>query len=75
MILKIYYPKTRGKLEYDDVWGKAGEERNFFSTEIHNRVYEGRTRRLTTWHNGNEYYFYGIDIEDLTNKRNLNNGF
>ena len=74
MILKIYYPQIRGTLTHDDTWGKTGEERNFFSTEIHNRVYEGRTRKFTTWHDSNEYYFYGVDIDDITNKRNLNNG-
>jgi hypothetical protein len=74
MILKIYYPTLRGSLTYDDTWGKAGDERNFFSTEIHNRVYEGRTKKFKTFHLSNEYYFYGVDIEDLTNQRNLNNG-
>ena len=74
MLLKIYYPGIRGKLDQDDTWGKSGDVRNFFSTEIHNRVAQGKTRKLTTWHKSNEYYFYGIDIEDLTNKRNLNNG-
>ena len=75
MILKIYYPQIRGTLTYDDTWGKAGDERNFFSTEIHNRVYEGKTRKLTTWHNGSAFFFYGVDIDDLTNQRNNNNGF
>ena len=74
MILKIYYPQIRGTLTHDDTWGKSGEERNFFSTEIHNRVYEGKTRKLTTWHDNKEFFFYGVDIEDLTNKRNINNG-
>ena len=74
MILKIYYPNVRGTLEYNDLWGKAGEERNFFSTEIHNRAFEGRTKRFTTWHNNSEYYFYGVDIDDLTNGRNVDNG-
>ena len=74
MLLKIYYPGIRGTLDHDDTWGKAGDVRNFFSTEIHNRVANGKTRKFTTWHKSNEYYFYGIDIEDLTNKRNLNNG-
>ena len=64
----------KGTLDHDDTWGKAGDVRNFFSTEIHNRVANGKTRKFTTWHKSNEYYFYGIDIEDLTNKRNLNNG-
>jgi hypothetical protein len=75
MILKIYYPKERGILLYDDVWGRAGDERNFFSTEIHNRVHEGRTRKFKAFHLNKEYYFYGVDIDDITNKRNLNNGF
>jgi hypothetical protein len=38
MILKIYYPDSKGTLEKDDTYGKAGSVRNFFSTEIHNRV-------------------------------------
>ena len=75
MILKIYYPQIRGTLSYNDTWGKAGEERNFFSTEIHNRVYEGRTRKLKTWHKNKEFSFYGVDIADLTNLRNVDNGF
>ena len=74
MILKIYYPNLRGTLTHNDLWGKAGEERNFFSTEIHNRVYEGKTKRFSTWHNNSEYYFYGVDIDDLTNGRNVDNG-
>lgn len=74
MILKIYYPNLRGVLKYDDLWGKAGEERNYFSTEIHNRVYEGKTRKFSTFHNGTEYPFYGVDIDDITNQRNVNNG-
>ena len=72
MLLKIYYPDTKGTLEKDDTYGKAGSVRNFFSTEIHNRVEQGKTRKFTTWHE-REYYFYGIDIDDITNKRNLNN--
>ena len=74
MLLKIYYPQIRGTLSHDDTWGKAGDERNFFSTEIHNRVYEGKTRKFTTWHNGSEFFFYGVDIDDLTNQRNQDNG-
>ena len=74
MILKIYYPNVRGTLLYDDVWGKAGDERNYFSTEIHNRVHEGKTRKFSTFHNGNEFAFYGVDIDDITNQRNVNNG-
>ena len=74
MILKIYYPTLRGALNYDDMWGKAGDIRNFFSTEIHNRVHEGKTKKFKAFHLNNEYYFYGIDIKDLTNQRNLNNG-
>ena len=74
MILKIYYPNLRGVLKYDDLWGKAGEERNYFSTEIHNRVYEGKTRKFSTFHNGTEFPFYGVDIDDITNQRNKNNG-
>ena len=57
MILKLYYPDSRGMLDHDDTWGKAGDVRNYF----------------TAWHE-REYYFYGIDIDDITNKRNLNNG-
>ena len=75
MILKIYYPTLKGSLNHDDTWGKAGDVRNFFSTEIHNRVYDGRTKKFKTFHLDREYYFYGVDIDDLTNKRNLNNGF
>ena len=73
MILKLYYPDSRGMLDNDDTWGKAGDVRNYFSTEIHNRVARGQTRKFTAWHE-REYYFYGIDIDDITNKRNLNNG-
>ena len=73
-ILKIYYPDIRGTLNHDDLWGKAGDERNFFSTEIHNRVFEGQTRKFNVWHNGVKYFFYGVDIDDLTNKRNRDNG-
>lgn len=74
MILKIYYGNQRGTLNHDDVWGKAGQERNFFSTEVHNRVYEKRVRKFLVTHNNSKYFFYGVDIEDLCNKRNLNKG-
>lgn len=75
MILKIYYPKKRGILNHDDVWGRKGSERNFFSTEVHNRVYEKRVRKFFVLHEGQKMDFYGVDIEDLTNKRNLSRGF
>jgi len=75
MILKIYYPRIRGVINQNDTWGKAGDERNFFSTEVHNRVFEGRTRKLNTYHNRRKFVFYGVDISDLTNQRNLNKGF
>ena len=75
MILKIYYPSVKGTLNHNDMWGKTGQVRNFFSTEIHNRVYDGKTMKFNTIHNGTEYYFYGVDINDLTNKRNIDQGF
>ena len=54
---------------------RQGRKGISFSTEIHNRVYEGRTRKLKTWHKNKEFSFYGVDIADLTNLRNVDNGF
>jgi hypothetical protein len=75
MILKVYYPQVEGTLEHDDFWGKAGDKRNFFSTEIHNRVFDGRTRKFNLIWNKKNYFFYGIDIKDVTNTPKIDNGF
>jgi len=72
MILMIYYPDMVTKQRYDDFYGKTGTDRKFFSSEVHDRVTEGRVKqfkyKLTRWKTFN---FIGVDIEDVTNSRSV----
>ena len=70
MILMIYYPNKIVNMRHNDFHGRAGDSRKFFSSEVHDRVSEGRTKifkrkisRLKTMP------FIGVDISDLTNNR------
>ena len=72
MILMIYYPDKIVKMRNNDFHGKAGDSRKFFSSEVHDRVTEGRVKqfkyKLTRWKTFN---FIGVDIEDVTNSRSV----
>ena len=74
MILQIYYPDKLTTQRYDDFYGKAGDQRKFFSSEIHDRLAEGRVRqfeyKLSRWR---KLKFIGVDIENLCNTREMCN--
>ena len=73
MILLIYFPDKVVKMRYNDFHGKAGDSRKFFSSEVHDRVTEGRIKQfrypISRWR---KLTFVGVDIEDLVNSRNEN---
>ena len=70
MILMVYYPDKIVKMRHNDFHGRAGDSRKFFSSEVHDRATEGRTKifklKVTRW---KRLPFIGIDISDLTNNR------
>ena len=57
-------------MRHNDFHGRAGDSRKFFSSEVHDRATEGRTKifklKVTRW---KRLPFIGIDISDLTNNR------
>jgi len=66
MILKIIYPDRITEQRHDDFYGKAGYNRKFFSSEIHDRLIEGKTRKIELKLSPfKKYFFYGVDILDL----------
>ena len=73
MILMVYYPDKLTTQRYDDYYGKAGDQRKFFSSEVHDRVAEGKIKLFKYKYNrfrrsGRD--FVGVDITDITNGRN-----
>lgn len=73
MILMVYYPNKLTTQKYDDYYGKAGDQRKFFSSEVHDRVAEGRVKQFkgfTRFRRGSGRDFVGVDITDITNGRN-----
>ena len=74
MILMVYYPDKIVKMRYNDFHGKAGDDRKFFSSEVHDRVSEGRIKQfrypISRW---KKITFVGIDISDITHSRGKRN--
>ena len=71
MILQIYYPDKLTTQRYDDFYGKAGDQRKFFSSEIHDRLAEGMIKQYEVPSRiRRKLKYIGIDISDLTNGRN-----
>ena len=72
MILMIYYPTKTVQQRYNDYYGRAGDTRKFFSSEVHDRVTEGRTkifnRKISL---RKTFRFIGVDIADITNDRKV----
>jgi len=72
MILMIYYPNRLESQRYDDFYGKAGDQRKFFSSEVHDRMAEGKIKQYKYPKGWRKYQTYiGVDISDLTNGRNI----
>ena len=70
MILMVYYPDKLVSQRYDDFYGKAGDQRKFFSSEVHDRATEGKVKQFKCpkgWRK--TINFVGIEISDLTNSR------
>lgn len=71
MILMIYYPDRITKQRYDDFYGKTGTDRKFFSSEVHDRVAEGRVKQFSyPFKRFQRIKYVGVDISDITNGRN-----
>ena len=71
MILMVYYPDKIVKMRYNDFHGKSGDSRKFFSSEVHDRVAEGRVRTITyPLNRWRKLRYVGVDIKDITNRRN-----
>jgi len=72
MILMVYYPNKIVKMRHNDFHGRAGDNRKFFSSEVHDRVTEGNIRTITyptsRWR---RIRYVGVDISDITNGRNI----
>lgn len=70
MILMVYYPDKLTSQRYDDFYGKAGDQRKFFSSEVHDRAVEGKVKQFKCPKAWKRYIkFVGIDISDITNSR------
>ena len=70
MILMVYYPNDLTSQRYDDFYGKAGDQRKFFSSEVHDRVVEGKVKQFKCPKAWKRYIkFVGVDITDITNGR------
>ncbi len=80
MILNIKYPHRYGTLKFDEKlegvgWGRKGQQRKFFSVEIHNREWDIRTGKKKWLRNVILYTYQrkrwqkiilrGLDISDL----------
>lgn len=76
MILMVYYPDKITLQRYDDFYGKTGTQRKFFSSEVHDRLAEGKIRTLSRRLGFRKTIRYvGVDITDITNSRNEDKGF
>jgi len=74
MILMIYYPDMVTKQRYDDFYGKTGTDRKFFSSEVHDRVAEGRVKQFSyPLKRFQRVKYVGVDLSDITNGRNVIN--
>lgn len=66
MVLKIHYPDKRGTLRHSDFYSKKGDEKNFFSQEIHDRVKEKNLRTCFAYKSRfRKFRFIGVNILDL----------
>lgn len=80
MMLSIFYPDKRSTYRHNDKsWGKAGEQGNFFVTEVHDREKEMildkkwiRNIQIYRWNimgrNIGKFYLKAFDITDLTSQ-------
>ena len=67
MILKVYYPNFITRKRHDDFYTKKGTQRQLYSSEVHDRLTEGRTRKVTIKQSlFKKFSFYAVDISDLT---------
>ena len=72
MILMVYYPNKIVKMRHNDFHGRAGDNRKFFSSEVHDRVTEGNIRTIKYPTSGwRRRRYVGVDISDITNGRNI----
>ena len=76
MLLIIFYPRHRARRRYPDFWASAGDEANFYTTEVHDREFEGRVRTMYIWKelaNGTKIRLplSVLDINDLTDERTI----
>ncbi len=70
MILMTYYPNKLTTQRYDDFYGKAGDQRKYFSSEVHDRVAEGKVKQFKYPKSFRRHQNYiGVDIGDITNNR------
>jgi len=70
MILKIYYPELQVQQRTNDFYGKKGNFRKMFSSEVHDRSVEGKFRQIRFYKNYRvRITLIGLDILDLTNSR------
>ena len=66
MILYNYYGNQRSVLRHDDFYSKKGDRKNFFSSEIHDRIKERNFRTVTIYRNRfRKFRFIGVNIMDL----------
>ena len=76
MVLMIFYPKHRSRRRHPDFWAEAGDEANFYTTEVHDREFEGKIRTMYVWKllpNGSKTRMplSVLDILDLTDEPNI----
>ena len=70
MILKIYYPELQVQQRTNDFYGKKGQFRKMFSSEVHDRSVEGKFRQIRFFKNYHtKITLIALDISDLTNSR------
>ena len=66
MILYNYYGNQRSVLRHSDFYSRAGESKNFFSAEVHDRVRERNLRTITIYRSRfKKFRFIGVNILDL----------
>jgi hypothetical protein len=66
MILYNYYGSKRGILRHGDFYNRVGDEKNFASQEVHDRVRERNLRTVTIYRSRwKKFRFIGVDILDL----------
>lgn len=66
MILYNYYGNQRSTLRHDDFYSKRGDSKNFFSSEVHDRIREGNLRTVTVYRSRfKKFRFIGVNIMDL----------